>query len=394
MESATEKTISYDIINLNIADLLNDSNEVVVLPNMDKTTTNERVSDTTSKCDEDELSPKENYRKQHTQVQSKSTIEPQFVVKQTASSEIMSSQTRLEDKVLSEVQISQPQMNIASESDQQNVSLDDDWKCRTLTDLLDQQHYDETRTILSNEEGAGKTKMEEKSLEMKKRSKKPNYLPDEMESSTDFNTKERFSKYIAEGLTNSSTADVYVDGSIKQNYPEHETLEMPAVGLENMHSIGVSNDIEDISMSELHEIQPCESSGESLAILTSPPVRKHTEIVKALTAQIVELGDDALFECQLSKSNTVTWLKDSEPITQSSKHDIIQDGTFHKMVVQNVEQSDIGEYTIKVGDVISGVTLEVEGTGINNIASSSFRTLSPSRFDFRCFLSFDTIMFN
>ena len=111
-------------------------------------------------------------------------------------------------------------------------------------------------------------------------------------------------------------------------------------------------------------------AAEMLPESTSALSEKDIEIVEPLTAQMVELGADASFECQLSDDyDAVTWLKDAEPLVQSAKYEVIHEGTFHKVVVHKVERTDSGEYSIRVGEAVSAATLEVEGMGTNNIAS-------------------------
>ncbi|KAM8849467.1 obscurin isoform 3-T3 [Spinachia spinachia] len=73
------------------------------------------------------------------------------------------------------------------------------------------------------------------------------------------------------------------------------------------------------------------------------------------------LGDDAVFTCELTQSNsTVKWAKESEGIKKSQKYDICQEEKISKLTVRNVSAQDSGEYSCEVvGGATTKATLEI-----------------------------------
>ena len=70
----------------------------------------------------------------------------------------------------------------------------------------------------------------------------------------------------------------------------------------------------------------------------------------------------AYFQCQVNKDDvTVTWLKDNQPLTPSNKHIMEQDGRSHTLIIKDVDQGDVAEYSVVVGDRKSSARLHLDG---------------------------------
>ena len=91
-----------------------------------------------------------------------------------------------------------------------------------------------------------------------------------------------------------------------------------------------------------------------------------SEIPVDFTAQLSEVHTEehkmALFCCEVNKDDvSVEWRKDGEPLTPSNKHVIETDGRRHSLAIKDVDQSDVAEYSIVVGDRNSSATLHLDG---------------------------------
>ena len=84
------------------------------------------------------------------------------------------------------------------------------------------------------------------------------------------------------------------------------------------------------------------------------------------TAQLSEVHTEehklAMFCCEVNKDDvSVTWLKDGQALAASDKHDIQTVGRRHSLVIKDVDQSDVAEYSIVIGDRISQAKLHLDG---------------------------------
>ncbi|KAK7945499.1 hypothetical protein WMY93_001227 [Mugilogobius chulae] len=89
---------------------------------------------------------------------------------------------------------------------------------------------------------------------------------------------------------------------------------------------------------------------------------KASSVSKALENVSVVQGEDAVFMCVVTKSNsTVKWAKDGRAIKKSQKYDISQEDTFMKLTVHSVCAQDSGEYSCEVvGGATTRATLEIK----------------------------------
>lgn len=101
------------------------------------------------------------------------------------------------------------------------------------------------------------------------------------------------------------------------------------------------------------EDQECKAE---MTVIELPP-----EIIKPLEDTTVTEGENAEFSIELNKGDAlVKWYKDGKelPANERIQHSI--DGKRHTITIKNAKPSDIGKYTVKVGEQTSSATLSVE----------------------------------
>jgi hypothetical protein len=57
-------------------------------------------------------------------------------------------------------------------------------------------------------------------------------------------------------------------------------------------------------------------------------------------------------------------LRNGEKIKESEKHQKIEDGTTHTLVIMDTDKSDVGEYTVVIGDRRSSAQLHLDGKSL------------------------------
>lgn len=73
-------------------------------------------------------------------------------------------------------------------------------------------------------------------------------------------------------------------------------------------------------------------------------------------------GDSAVFCCELSKPTApVEWRKGRVILRPGGKYEMVQEGRFTKMILNNAEESDAGKYTCKSRNCQSSAELTVQG---------------------------------
>ena len=68
------------------------------------------------------------------------------------------------------------------------------------------------------------------------------------------------------------------------------------------------------------------------------------DFLRPLTPQkVTRIGDDATFECEISKPNArATWLKDGMDILPDKKYDISVVGGVHRLTIRSADSIDVG----------------------------------------------------
>lgn len=86
------------------------------------------------------------------------------------------------------------------------------------------------------------------------------------------------------------------------------------------------------------------------------------EFLAKLTEQFVEENQECIFTCVVDREDvTVDWFHNDAPLLPSDKHVLIDEKKTHTLVIKNSDHSDIGEYTVVVGDSRSSAKLNLDG---------------------------------
>lgn len=73
-------------------------------------------------------------------------------------------------------------------------------------------------------------------------------------------------------------------------------------------------------------------------------------------------GDDAVFTCKVKlQSPSVTWFKNGNEIIQNKNCIQLIKGIQHKLILKNTTPSDSGEYSVKIGSLITTAHLNIKG---------------------------------
>ena len=97
-----------------------------------------------------------------------------------------------------------------------------------------------------------------------------------------------------------------------------------------------------------------------------------------LSSQITPVSGHVTFECQVSQPvSQVTWCKGGEPIAldDTTKYEVVADGTKHKLVVHDCLPEDAAEYTVMVGAEQCAADLTVQGTTRWPPSSPGYKTV-------------------
>lgn len=101
-----------------------------------------------------------------------------------------------------------------------------------------------------------------------------------------------------------------------------------------------------------------------LLLSTDTPV----EFLAKLTEQYVEEDHECVFTCVVDREDvTVDWFHNDTPLLPSDKHVIKDEKKTHSLVIKNSDYSDIGDYTVVVGDSRSSAKLHLSGKFYNNL---------------------------
>lgn len=101
-------------------------------------------------------------------------------------------------------------------------------------------------------------------------------------------------------------------------------------------------------------------------LLSELPVR----IVKPLRVKIALEKHRGYLECQVSRPNAVVkWYKDSQEIQPSQKYEIVSDGVYRKLLINDAEFGDEGLYTCDATDDKSSAQFYVEGIALALLSS-------------------------
>lgn len=86
------------------------------------------------------------------------------------------------------------------------------------------------------------------------------------------------------------------------------------------------------------------------------------QIVKPLKVKIALYRHRALLECKVSRANAeVTWYKENREITPNRKYQVISEGLYRQLTIEEVSSSDEDIFICDAGDDKTSCRLFVEG---------------------------------
>lgn len=85
-------------------------------------------------------------------------------------------------------------------------------------------------------------------------------------------------------------------------------------------------------------------------------------------AKVTEVGVSTKFECETSKEGLkVEWFFGNKTIKRDLHYDVIDEGRVHRLVINSVDGSDMGEYRVEYLHLETRAKLAVEGIYLNHI---------------------------
>lgn len=100
--------------------------------------------------------------------------------------------------------------------------------------------------------------------------------------------------------------------------------------------------------------------------LTSPclPTELPVAILRPLRDKIAMEKHRGVLECHMSRASAqVRWLKGSVELQSGPKYEMVSDGLYRKLVINDVQPDDEDMYTCDAGNVKTSAHFFVEGTG-------------------------------
>jgi len=78
--------------------------------------------------------------------------------------------------------------------------------------------------------------------------------------------------------------------------------------------------------------------------------------------QLEDLGLEAVFDCEVSKSELkADWFKANKPIQRSDKYNITSKNGRHSLTINDCQVDDVASYTIKLDGISSTAKLSIKG---------------------------------
>ncbi|MEE6467486.1 hypothetical protein FKM82_007266 [Ascaphus truei] len=117
------------------------------------------------------------------------------------------------------------------------------------------------------------------------------------------------------------------------------------------------------------------------------------KIVKPLRDKIAIEKHRAFLECQVSRANAgVTWYKKNIEILPSNKYEIVSEGPYRKLIINEVEFEDEDTYTCDAVDDKTSSQLLIEEQAINIIKDlSDVEVTQPESAKFECIISIPSV---
>ncbi|XP_062979003.1 obscurin [Elgaria multicarinata webbii] len=117
------------------------------------------------------------------------------------------------------------------------------------------------------------------------------------------------------------------------------------------------------------------------------------KIVKPLRVKIAIEKHRGFLECQVSRPNAVVkWYKDNQEVHPSNKYEIVSDGVYRKLLINETEFEDEGIYTCDAIDDKSSAQFYVEEQSINIVKGlRDVEVTEPAEARFECEISIQSV---
>ncbi|XP_066483112.1 obscurin isoform X11 [Tiliqua scincoides] len=117
------------------------------------------------------------------------------------------------------------------------------------------------------------------------------------------------------------------------------------------------------------------------------------KIIKPLRVKIAIEKHRGFLECQVSRANAeVTWYKNKQQIHPSQKYELVSDGLYRKLIINDTEFADEDIYTCDAIDDKSSAQFYVEEQSINIVKElRDVEVVEPAEARFECEISIDSV---
>ena len=83
---------------------------------------------------------------------------------------------------------------------------------------------------------------------------------------------------------------------------------------------------------------------------------------KILQNKEVTVNKTVEFSCEITQSGTDVWLRNGQPLSLTEgRYKMVNQDCLYHLIIPNATRDDIGEYTIKAGEIQSSAVLTVNG---------------------------------
>ena len=116
------------------------------------------------------------------------------------------------------------------------------------------------------------------------------------------------------------------------------------------------------TVTELEEVTKIEESREDESTIQN----QNTSFVmftKLLEHKEAVFGETVEFTCEISQTGVeVTWLRNNQPLSLSeSRYQMVSQDYSYKLIIANVMEEDLGEYSVRFGELDSSAILFAKG---------------------------------
>lgn len=99
--------------------------------------------------------------------------------------------------------------------------------------------------------------------------------------------------------------------------------------------------------------------------LSTTPTEPPVSILRPLRDKIAMEKHRGILECQMSRASAqVRWFKGGMELQPGPKYEMVSDGFYRKLVINDVQPEDEDTYTCDAGNVKTSAQFFVEGAGM------------------------------